>query len=69
MNAAFHIFGYRVAIRIDVRGDPVRGERQVDDAAARVVRRIFEEFAPVKSPRAIAKLLNAQAVPGPGDRP
>src|ERR1700730_10317822 len=35
----------------------------------RVVRRIFEGFAAGKSPRAIAKLLNAHAVPGPNGRP
>ena len=62
-------FGYRVVKQLDSRGELVRGERSVDEAEARVVRRIFEEFAAGKSPRAIAKLLNAHAVPGPNGRP
>ena len=44
------------------------GERLVNDAEAVVVRRIFREFAGGKSPRAIAKALNAEGVPGPDGR-
>ena len=40
-----------------------RGERQVNDAEAMIVRRIFREFAAGKSPRAIAKALNVEAIP------
>lgn len=45
-----------------------RGERQIDDAEALVVRRIFRDFAAGTSPRAIAKALNAEAIPGPDGR-
>jgi site-specific DNA recombinase len=45
-----------------------RGERQVNDAEAAVVQRIFRDFAAGKSPRAIAKSLNAEGVPGPDGR-
>jgi site-specific DNA recombinase len=46
-----------------------RGERRLNDAEAVVVRRIFREFVAGKSPRAIAKTLNAEDVPGPDGRP
>jgi site-specific DNA recombinase len=62
-------FGYRVVRQLDARGELVRGDRKVDDEEARVVLRIFEEFTAGKSPRAIAKLLNAEGVPGPNGRP
>ena len=42
--------------------------RQIDDAEALVVRRIFRDFAAGTSPRAIAKALNAEAIPGPDGR-
>jgi site-specific DNA recombinase len=54
-------YGYRLI-------DGQRGERQVDEAEALVVRRIFREFAAGKSPRAIAKALNADGIPGPDGR-
>jgi site-specific DNA recombinase len=62
-------FGYRVVRQLDDRGELVRGGRIIDEAEAQVVRRIFELFVAGKSPRAIAKLLNAEAVPGPKGRP
>jgi site-specific DNA recombinase len=61
-------FGYRVVRQFDTRGELIRGERQINEQEARVVRRIFEEFTAGKSPRMIAKLLNAQAIPGPNGR-
>jgi site-specific DNA recombinase len=45
-----------------------RGDREVNDAEATVVRRIFRDFAAGKSPRAIAKTLNAEGIPGPAGR-
>jgi len=62
-------FGYRVVRRFDTRGELIRGERQIDEEEARVVRRIFHDFTAGKSPRVIAKLLNAHAIPGPDGRP
>ncbi|MCH8111912.1 MAG: recombinase family protein, partial [Proteobacteria bacterium] len=54
-------YGYQL-----VEGE--RGERQVDEAEALVIRRIFREFAAGTSPRAIAKVLNAERIPGPVGR-
>jgi site-specific DNA recombinase len=45
------------------------GERQINPVEAEIVSRIFAEFANGHSPRAIAKRLNAEGVPGPGGRP
>ncbi|HVS08810.1 MAG TPA: recombinase family protein [Planctomycetota bacterium] len=50
-------YGYDVAGRT--------GERTVNDAQARVVRRVFREFAAGSSPRAIAAGLNRDGIPGP----
>src|SRR5919106_791277 len=54
-------YGYRL-------GDGHPGERQIDQAEALVVRRIFRDFAAGTSPQAIAKTLNAEAIPGPDGR-
>jgi DNA invertase Pin-like site-specific DNA recombinase len=45
------------------------GERRINAAEAAVVCRIFEAFAAGQSPRAIAKQLNSESVPGPDGRP
>src|SRR6516164_2985615 len=47
-------YGYDVVKRTDSEGEPVRGERNINEAEAAIVRRIFREFAVGKSPRAIA---------------
>jgi site-specific DNA recombinase len=41
-----------------------RGEREIVEAEAEVVRRIFRDYAAGKSPEAIAKDLNREGVPG-----
>jgi hypothetical protein len=61
-------YGYDVVKRVDSEGEPVRGERKINEAQAVVVRRIFREFAAGKSPRAIATDLNRDAIPGPFGR-
>ncbi len=61
-------YGYRRANRIDDRGDPVRGLREIDPDQATIVRRIFEEYDRDISPRAIAEGLNADNIPGPRGR-
>jgi DNA invertase Pin-like site-specific DNA recombinase len=58
-------YGYDVAKRVDGNGEPVRGERTINEGEAVIVRRIFREFADGKSPRAIARDLNAEGIPGP----
>ena len=58
-------YGYRTANRMDESGRPIRGLREIEDAQAETVRRIFEEFASGRSARDIAAGLNADGVPGP----
>ncbi|MBM3557610.1 MAG: recombinase family protein, partial [Alphaproteobacteria bacterium] len=58
-------YGYKVVKRLDASGEPIRGDREIDEYQAAVVRRIFQEFAAGRSPRAIAIDLNADAIPGP----
>src|SRR3546814_3716727 len=53
-------FGYDVANRVDGNGELIRGERTINEGEAVIVRRIFREFADGKSPRAIARDLNAE---------
>ena len=52
----------------DGSGDPVRGGRTVNETEAEVVRRVFREFAVGASPRAIARRLNGENVPGPSGK-
>src|SRR6266481_5118606 len=58
-------YGYDVVKRTDSEGEPVRGERKINEAEAAIVRRIFREFAAGRSPRAIATDLNRDGIPGP----
>lgn len=58
-------YGYRIAP--DDTGGP--GGRRIDTAEAEVVRRIFRMFAAGRAPRAIARQLNAERIPGPDGRP
>ena len=62
-------YGYDVVRETDSRGEPIRGRRRINEAEAVIVRRIFEEFANGRSPRAIAKALNAEGIPGSRGRP
>ena len=55
-------FGYTA-----VRG--ASGGREVAPAQAAIVERIFRSFAAGMSPKAIAKQLNAEGVPGPTGKP
>ena len=61
-------YGYDVVKRTDSEGEPVRGERKINEAEAIVVRRIFWEFAVGKSPRAVATDLTRDGIPGPFGR-
>lgn len=50
-------------------GSVTTGEREIDDAEARIVRRIFAEYAAGLTPRRIAAGLNREGVPGPRGGP
>ena len=58
-------YGYRIIP--DDAGGP--GGRRIDAAEAEVVRRMFQLFAAGQAPRAIARQLNAEEIPGPDGRP
>lgn len=45
------------------------GRKEIDPEQAKIVRRIFTEYATGKGPRAITADLNAEGIPGPGGRP
>jgi site-specific DNA recombinase len=61
-------YGYDVVKRIGEDGEPIRGERRVNPEQAAIVRRIFTEYAAGGSPKAIARALNREKVPGPRGR-
>jgi site-specific DNA recombinase len=61
-------YGYDVVKRIDDDGEPIRGERRINPEQAAIVRRIFEAYAAGASPKAIARALNREKVPGPRGR-
>jgi IS30 family transposase len=47
-------YGYEVVKHTDAEGEPIRGERTVNETQAEIVRRVFRVFAAGISPRAIA---------------
>jgi site-specific DNA recombinase len=53
-------YGYDVVRKLDANGEPVRGDRTVNEFQANVVRRIFRDFAAGKSANRIAVELNDQ---------
>jgi site-specific DNA recombinase len=61
-------YGYDVVKSLDAKGEPIRGTRTINEAEAKVVRRIFREYAAGASPKQIATALNRHAVPGPASR-
>ncbi|MEE4455305.1 recombinase family protein [Novosphingobium resinovorum] len=62
-------YGYNVVKQLDARGELIRGDREINQAEAGIVRRIFRDFASGVPPRTIARKLNEEHVPGPGGKP
>ncbi len=58
-------YGYRVVKKLDERGEPIRGEREIIEGEAEIVRRIFRDYTAGKSARRIAADLNREGIPGP----
>lgn len=58
-------YSYDVVKHTDAQGEPIRGERTINEAEAEIIRPVFREFAAGISPRAIARRLNDEGVPGP----
>ena len=58
-------YGYDVVRRLGDDGLPVTGERTINEDEAALIRRILREFSDGISPRAIARKLNTEQIPGP----
>jgi len=58
-------YGYDVVKHTNAQGEPIRGERTINEGQAEIVRRIFRAFGAGNSPRAIARRLNDEGIPGP----
>ena len=61
-------FGYDVVKRLGSDGQPLRGDRRINEAEADVIRRIFWDYDAGKSPKKIAFELNAEGIAGPAGR-
>src|SRR5262249_54365460 len=62
-------FGFYVVGGVNANGEPLTGESTINEAQAEGVREIYRRFAAGEGARAIARALNAPAVPGPYCRP
>ncbi len=58
-------YGYRVVHQLDANGEPLRGEREIVEEHAEIIRRIFREYIAGKGPQKIAADLNRDGIPGP----
>jgi DNA invertase Pin-like site-specific DNA recombinase len=58
-------YGYDIVKSFDANGEPVRGDRTINEAEAAIVRRIFREFVAGRSPKNIAAQLNRENIPAP----
>lgn len=58
-------YGYLVRRGLRADGTPITGETEIASEEAAVVRRVFASYAGGQSPRAIARALNAEGIPGP----
>lgn len=57
-------YGYRVKKHCDSDGEIIRGDREIDEAEAEIIRRIYREYGNEnKSPKAIAAQLNKEGIP------
>ncbi len=59
------VYGYRKVVRLDGKGNVICGLREIDEAQAAVVERIFRDFAAGRSAGQIATALNEERVPSP----
>lgn len=58
-------YGYDVVKKLDSDGEPIRGDRTINEAQAEVVRRVFRDYAAGKSAKTIAFALNKENIPAP----
>ncbi|WP_137176247.1 recombinase family protein [Roseomonas sp. AR75] len=67
LDEARESYGYLVRRGLRADGTPITGETEIASEEAAVVRRVFASYAGGQSPRAIARALNAEGIPGPRD--
>ena len=67
-SAGGKAYGYKNVIKLSPNGEAIRGERTIDAQEAKVVRRIFSDYASGISPKKIAEALNSDRIPGPQGR-
>ena len=65
MSGGGNAYGYEVVRRLNPDGTIATGERAIVAEEAAVIRRIFKDFAAGHSPKAIARKLNEERIPGP----
>jgi site-specific DNA recombinase len=58
-------YGYDVVKKLDGSGEPVRGDRTINEPKAAVIRRIFRDYVAGKSPKRIAFELNKEGIASP----
>ena len=58
-------YGYSIVRQFDASGDPIKGDRVINEDEAAIVRRIFTDYVKGKSPRKIAFELNQAGIAGP----
>ncbi|MCH8999065.1 MAG: recombinase family protein [Proteobacteria bacterium] len=68
-SAGGRAYGYDIVREYDAAGEPIRGQRRINENEAKVVCLIFSDYASGRSSRAIAKSLNERRVPGPKGKP
>ncbi len=61
-------YGYDVVRAVDHNGDSIHGERRINPSEARIVERIFRDYADGVSPRTLVHQLNAEGIPGPSGK-
>ncbi len=62
-------YGYRVKKQFDVNGEILKGDREINDPQAEIIRRIYQEYGfENKSPKAIAAKLNQEGIPCPSGK-
>ena len=61
-------YGYDTLKQFDASGEPIRGDRTINAAEAKVIRQIFTDYNSGKSPKRMATELNKQGIPAPGGK-
>ena len=67
-NPGGNSYGYDVVRQFDSRGEPIRGDRVINETEAAVIRRIMEDYAVGHSPKSIAKQLNQEGIKSPSGK-